>query len=92
MIEMLKEFYLKHEGTGEKVVVGYKVIDAESLKEMGYRLARLSEDDFIKSRKKGVVYIKKEMYDDQEDSAFLYDRKGMLIGTAYRIKKGGEGN
>ena len=49
---MLKEFHLKHEGTGEMVMVGYKVDDAASLETMGYRLARSSGGRFHKSKKK----------------------------------------
>lgn len=83
---MLKGFYLKHEGTGEMVMVGYKVDTAASLEAMGYRLARSSESDFIKARKCGTVYIKKEMYNDKENTAFLYNKKGNLIGYAHRLK------
>lgn len=84
---MIEKVYLNHEGTGLPVMVGYDVRDLISLEEMGYRIEHSSEDDYHKARKRGFVYIKGEMYDAQEDAAFLYDRKGMLIGTAYRIKR-----
>ena len=84
---MLKEVYLKHEETGLPVMVGYNVRDLISLEEMGYKIGRSSESDFHKARKRGGVYVKKEMLEGQEDIAFLYDRKGMLIGEAFRIKQ-----
>ena len=84
---MIEKVYLNHEETGLPVVVGYSVRDLISLEEMGYRIERSSEDDYHKARKHGLVYIKGEMYDAQEEAAFIYDWKGMLIGTAYRIKK-----
>lgn len=86
---MLKNYYLQHEGTGKMVMVGYKVDDAASLEAMGYRLARSSEEDFSKARKRGTVYIKKEMYDDKESTAFLYNNKGLLIGYAHKLKNEG---
>lgn len=87
MVEMLKKVYLRHEDTGQPVMVGYNVRDLISLEEMGFRIARSSENDFHKVRKRGGVYIKKEMLDGQEDTAFLYDYKGNLIGEAYKINK-----
>lgn len=84
---MIQKVYLNHEGTGLPVMVGYNVRDLNSLEQMGYKIEHSSEDDYHKARKRGLVYIKGEMYDAQEEAAFLYDWKGMLIGTAYRIKK-----
>ena len=82
---MLKKVYLRHEGTGELVFVGYDVQDLAALEVMGYRISRTYEEAFAKARKRGVVYIKGEMYDSREDIAFLYNKKGSWIGEAYRI-------
>ena len=82
---MLKEFYLNHEATGQPVMVGYKVKSIAALEEMGYRMARMYEDDFIKARKRGTVYVQREGFDRGEDLVFLFDRKGVWIGEAYKI-------
>ena len=82
---MLKEFYLNHEGTGQPVMVGYKVKSIVALEEMGYRMARMYEEDIIKSMKRGTVYVQRERFDRGEDLVFLFDRKGMWIGEAYKI-------
>lgn len=83
---MLKEFYLKQEGTGQPVMVGYMVKSIAALEEMGYCMARMYEDDFTKARKHGTVYVQREGFDSGEDLVFLFDRKGMWVGEAYRIK------
>ena len=84
---MLKEFYLKHEGTGQPVMVGYKVKSIAALEEMGYRIGRAYEADFIKARKRGTVYVQREGYDGRKDMIFLFDRKGSWICAAHRIKQ-----
>ena len=81
----LKEYYLAHEGTGERVLVGYKVKSLGELEELGYRLSRSAEEDFRKARRGGVVYISRSQYDAVEGSAFLFNNKGMMIAVAYRI-------
>ena len=84
---MLKEFYLNHEGTGQPVMVGYKVKSIAALEEMGYRMARMYEEDVIKSMKRGTVYVQRERFDHGEDLIHIFDRRGVWIGEAYRIKK-----
>ena len=84
---MLKEFYLNHEGTGQPVMVGYKVKSIAALEEMGYRMARMYEEDVIKSMKRGTVYVQREGFDRGEDLVFLFDRKGVWIGEAYKIRQ-----
>ena len=83
---MLKEFYLNHEGTGQPVMVGYKVKSIAALEEMGYRMARMYEEDVIKSMKRGTVYVQRERFDHGEDLIHIFDRRGVWIGEAYRIK------
>ena len=84
---MLKEFYLKHEGTGQPVMVGYKVKSIAALEEMGYRMARMYEEDVIKSMKRGTVYVQRERFDHGEELVHIFDRKGMWIGEAYKIRQ-----
>lgn len=81
----LKEYYLAHEGTGEAVFVGYKVKSLDELEELGYRVSRSAEEDFLKARRRGVVYISREQYEALEASAFLFNNKGLLVAVAYRI-------
>lgn len=82
----LKEYYLAHEGTGEPVLVGYKVKSLDELEEeLGYRVSRSAEEDFLKARRQGVVYISIEQYEALEASAFLFNNKGLLVAVAYRI-------
>lgn len=81
----LKEYYLAHEGTGERVLVGYKVTSLDHLEELGYRVSRTAEEDFLKARRRGVVYISRSQYDAAEGSAFLFNNKGMMIAVANRI-------
>lgn len=81
----LKEYYLAHEGTGEAVLVGYKVESLDELEELGYRVSRSAEEDFLKARRRGVVYISREQYEALEASAFLFNNKGLLVAVAYRI-------
>ena len=81
----LKEYYLAHEGTGEAVLVGYKVKSLDELEELGYRVSRSAEEDFLKARRRGVVYISREQYEALEASAFLFNNKGLLVAVAYRI-------
>jgi len=81
----LKEYYLAHEGTGEPVLVGYKVKNLEELEELGYRVSRSAEEDFLKARRRGVVYISREQYEALEASALLFNNKGLLVAVAYRI-------
>ena len=83
---MLKEFYLNHEGTKQPVMVGYKVKSIAALEEMGYRMARMYEEDVIKSMKRGTVYVQQERFDHGEDLIHIFDRRGVWIGEAYRIK------
>ncbi|MGB7474077.1 hypothetical protein [Trichococcus sp.] len=85
MRPMLKEFYLNHEGTGQPVMVGYKVKSIAALEKMNYRIGRMYEDDFIEARKRGTVYAQREGFDRREDLVYLFDRKGMWIGEAYKI-------
>lgn len=80
----LKEYYLAHEGTGERVLVGYKV---KNLDELGYRVSRSAEEDFLKAKRRGVVYISKSQYDAAEPEAVLYNSKGSMIAVAYRLKQ-----
>ena len=88
---MLIEFYLNHEGTGQPVMVGYKVKSIAALEEMGYRIGRMYEADFIKARKRGTVYVQREGYDGRKDMLSLFDRKGSWICAAHRITQyGGE--
>lgn len=82
---MLKEYYLAHEGTGERVLVGYQVKSLDHLEELGYHVSRTSEEDFLKARQRGTVYISHSQYDAAEASAFLFNNKGMMIAVAYRI-------
>ncbi|SFE37235.1 hypothetical protein [Trichococcus pasteurii] len=82
----LKKYYLAHEGTGEPVLVGYKVKNLEELEELGYRVSRSAEEDFLKTRRRGLVYISRGQYDAAEPEAALYNNKGMQIAVAYRIK------
>lgn len=84
---MLKEFYLNHEGTGQPVMVGYQVKSIAALEEMGYRMARMYEEDVIKSMKRGTVYVQRERFDHGEDLVHIFDRKGMWIGEAYKIRQ-----
>lgn len=84
---MLKKFYVKHEGTGIPIFVGYEVKDLKALEDMGYQLRRMYEDDFTKARKRGTVYVQREGFDSGRDTVFLFDRKGSWIGTAHRIKQ-----
>lgn len=81
----LKEYYLAHEGTGERVLVGYKVKSLDELEELGYRVSRSAEEDFLKARRRGVVYIGRQQYESLEASAFLFNNKGLLVAVAYRI-------
>lgn len=83
----LKKFYLAHEGTGEPVLVGYKVKNLEELEELGYRISRSAEEDFLKTRRRGVVYISRSQYDAAEQEAVLYNSKGSMIAVAYRLKQ-----
>lgn len=85
---MLREFYLPKEDTGERVFVGYAVNNLTSLEAAGYHISRTAEEDFIKSRKRGTVYIERERFDRNEKEAFLYDNKGSMITTAYRYERG----
>jgi hypothetical protein len=82
----LNEYYMAHDGTGQRVLVGYRVADLDHLGELGYRVSRSAEEDFLKARKKGVVYLSKDAYEAAEDSVFLYNNKGMQIAVAYRLK------
>lgn len=80
----LNEYYLAHEGTGKQILVGYRVRDLDHLEELGYRVSRNVEEDFLKARRLGVVYISREQFEAAEDSAFLFNKKGMMIAVAYR--------
>lgn len=82
----LNEYYLAHEGTGKPIFVGYKVKDLDHLAELGYRVSRSAEEDFIKGRKHGVVYLSKDAYEAAEPEVFLYNSKGSMIAVAYRLK------
>ena len=73
---MLKEFYLNHEGTGRPVMVGYKVKSIAALEEMGYRMARMYEEDVIKPMKRGTVYVQREGFDCGEDLVHSSIEKG----------------
>lgn len=84
---MLKEFYVKHEGTGIPIFVGYEVKDLKALEDMGYQLRRMYEEDFTKARKRGMVYVQREGFDGKQDMAFLFDHKGSWIGAANKIKQ-----
>lgn len=83
----LNEYYLAHEGTGKLIFVGYKVKNLSELEKMGYRISRTAEEDFFKARQRGVVYISREQYEAAEDSAFLFNNKGMMIAVAYRKQR-----
>lgn len=83
----LKEYYLAHEGTGERVLVGYKVSSLDHLEELGYRVSRTAEEDFLKARRRGVVYISRSQYDAAEPEAVLYNNKGSMFAVAYRLKQ-----
>lgn len=83
----LNEYYLTHEGTGKLVFVGYKVKNLSELEKLGYRVSRSMETDFLKARRRGVVYIGKEQYEAAEECAFLFNNKGMMIAVAYREHK-----
>ena len=85
---MLREYYLPKEDTGERVFVGYAVNNLTSLEGAGYHISRTAEDDFIKARKRGTVYIERSRFDVKEKEAFLYDNKGRMITTAYRYERG----
>ena len=82
----LKKYYLAHEGTGERVLVGYKVKSLDELEELGYRVSRTAEEDFLKARRRGVVYISRAQYDATEPEAVLYS-KGSMFAVAYRLKQ-----
>ena len=59
----LKEYYLAHEGAGERILVGYQVKSLDHLEELGYRISRTAEEDFLKTRRRGLVYISRPQYD-----------------------------
>lgn len=82
---MLKKYYLKTE-SGARVFVGYKVKNLDHLNELGYHISPLTEEYYRKARKKGVVYISKTGYHSKEAEVFIFDNKGMMIGTAYKNK------
>ena len=63
-------------------MVGYKVKSIAALEEMGYRIARMYEEDVIKPMKRGTVYVQREGFDSGEDLVHLFDRKG--IGSVKR--------
>lgn len=83
----LNEYYLAHEGTGKQILVGYRIRDLEHLEELGYRVSRSAVEDFLKARRRGVVYISREQYEAAEESASLFNNKGMMIAVAYRKLK-----
>lgn len=85
---MLREYYLAKEDTGEKVLVGYAVNNLTSLEGAGYHISRNAEEDFIKARKIGTVYISKREYEAGEKIALLFNNKGRMITTAYRNERG----
>ena len=84
---MLNKFYVKHEGTGIPIFVGYEVKDLKALEDMGYKLRPMYEPDFTKARKRGTVYVQREGFDGGENSVFLFDKKGSWICAAHRIKQ-----
>ena len=63
----LNEYYLAHEGTGKQILVGYRVRDLNHLAELSYRVSRNVEEDFIKARQSGVVYLSKDAYEAAEE-------------------------
>ena len=83
---MLKKYFLITE-SGARVFVGYKVKNLDHLNELGYHVSPLTEDYFFKARKRGTVYISKEGY-GKATEVFIFDNKGMMIGTAYKNKEG----
>lgn len=83
----LNEYYLSHEGTGKQVLVGYRIRDLKHLEELSYRVSRSAVEDFLKARRRGVVYINREQYEAAEESALLFNKKGMMIAVAYRKLK-----
>lgn len=84
---MLKKYFLITE-SGARVFVGYKVKNLDHLNELGYHVSPLTKDYFFKARKRGTVYISKTGYHSREKEVFLFDNKGMMIGTAYKNREG----
>lgn len=84
---MLKKFFLVTE-SGPRVFVGYKVKNLDHLNELGYHVSPLTVEYFIKARKRGTVYISKTGFHSKETEVFLFDNKGMMIGTAYKNREG----
>ena len=85
---MLKEYFLLKEDTGERVFVGYAIPNLTVLEGEGYHISRTAEDDFVKARKRGTVYIERSRFDGKEKEAFLFDNKGRMITTAYKYERG----
>lgn len=86
---MLKKYYLTNEA-GNRIFVGYKIKNLEHLHLMGYHVSPLTEEYFIKARKRGTVYLSKTGYHSKETEVFFFDNKGIMIGTAYKNKEGGQ--
>lgn len=85
---MLREYFLLKEDTGERVLVGYVVNNLTVLEGLGYHISRTAEEDFIKARKRGTVYISKREYDAGEEIALLFNSKGIMIASATKMKGG----
>lgn len=84
---MLKKYYLTNEA-GNRIFVGYKVKNFDHLNELGYHVSRTFEEDFLKARKGGTVYISHAEYDRQEKEVSLFNNQGLYIATAYKNKDG----
>lgn len=84
---MLKKYYITNEA-GNRIFVGYKVKSLESLNDLGYHISRTFEEDFLKARKRGTVYISHAEYNRQEREASLFNNQGLYIATAYKNKDG----
>ena len=84
---MLKKYFLITE-SGKRVFVGYKVKNLDHLNELGYHLSPLTVEYYTKARRKGVVYISKTGYHSKEAEVFIFDNKGMMIGTAFKNREG----
>lgn len=74
--------------SGKRVFVGYKVKSLDHLDQLGYHVSPLTVDYYTKARRKGVVYISKTGYHSKGTEVFLFDNKGMMIGTAFKNREG----